>query len=442
VIKIPFADYQDFKDCVSKNQDKEDPAAYCASIMRKVEGKTYQFYSRFIGLQEVETKQGKEYYVPGYLSTGELDSGNDIVTDECLDDILRQVKERNIKIDVEHELVKGSANVPAGRIVEARRDSKGVWINVLLNKAYPNFENLLHNIKERFIDAFSITYKPLNFIHKEVNGVKARLLNRIMIFNAAMTGNPMNMGCTMGDMVMKSIQDYEADIKAREFGGFESPEPGELPEKGKEILAAAYASCRKDGGDKENCSKIAWTAVHNAGYKSADELVFEAVDKELEVKTMDSTDKDKEKEEETEEERKKRLEMEKEKEKEKSTGKEYAQLKELESLKAEVKALSERLNTKNASEKTAVDVLNGLKDEILNQPEYKSIKDAQEVEERSQHKDALIKGLTDLIGILRQPEVKGYGAGMTGYEDKELEAKVQASVQSKEKKSGPLDFIH
>jgi len=33
----PFADYADFDDCVRKNQDKEDPEAYCGSIKAKVE---------------------------------------------------------------------------------------------------------------------------------------------------------------------------------------------------------------------------------------------------------------------------------------------------------------------------------------------------------------------------------------------------------------------
>lgn len=34
----PFAGYKDFDDCVSKNQDKKDPQAYCGTIKRKVEG--------------------------------------------------------------------------------------------------------------------------------------------------------------------------------------------------------------------------------------------------------------------------------------------------------------------------------------------------------------------------------------------------------------------
>ena len=38
----PFAGYRNFADCVRKNQDKKDPKAYCATIMRKVEGKGYE----------------------------------------------------------------------------------------------------------------------------------------------------------------------------------------------------------------------------------------------------------------------------------------------------------------------------------------------------------------------------------------------------------------
>jgi len=34
---MPFAGYTDFDDCVSKNRDKKDPKAYCATIMREVE---------------------------------------------------------------------------------------------------------------------------------------------------------------------------------------------------------------------------------------------------------------------------------------------------------------------------------------------------------------------------------------------------------------------
>jgi hypothetical protein len=65
----------------------------------------------------------------------------------------------------------------------------------------------------------------------------------------------------------------ELKKEAAIFKGYEPPESGDLPEEGKKILANAYASCRSDHPDypKEQCSKIAWGAVHNAGYvKGAD----------------------------------------------------------------------------------------------------------------------------------------------------------------------------
>ncbi len=36
---MPFAGYKNFADCVSRNKSKKNPKAYCATIMRKVEGK-------------------------------------------------------------------------------------------------------------------------------------------------------------------------------------------------------------------------------------------------------------------------------------------------------------------------------------------------------------------------------------------------------------------
>lgn len=39
-VNKPFAGYKDFDECVARNSDKDDPKAYCATIMREVEGKS------------------------------------------------------------------------------------------------------------------------------------------------------------------------------------------------------------------------------------------------------------------------------------------------------------------------------------------------------------------------------------------------------------------
>lgn len=41
-IKLPFAGYKNFQDCVSQNQNKKNPEAYCAFIIHQVEGKKKQ----------------------------------------------------------------------------------------------------------------------------------------------------------------------------------------------------------------------------------------------------------------------------------------------------------------------------------------------------------------------------------------------------------------
>lgn len=54
---------------------------------------------------------------------------------------------------------------------------------------------------------------------------------------------------------------------------FTPPESGNLPSHGKTILARAYSACRSSnpGYSKERCSKIAWGAVENAGYRKSGE---------------------------------------------------------------------------------------------------------------------------------------------------------------------------
>jgi hypothetical protein len=43
---MPFGQYKDFNDCVSRNQDKANPEGYCANIMRQIEGKEEEDYKK------------------------------------------------------------------------------------------------------------------------------------------------------------------------------------------------------------------------------------------------------------------------------------------------------------------------------------------------------------------------------------------------------------
>lgn len=52
--------------------------------------------------------------------------------------------------------------------------------------------------------------------------------------------------------------------------GYQSPEfkPETMTQKEIEILGHTYASCRKNGGDKTYCSKVAWGAVNKYKQKT------------------------------------------------------------------------------------------------------------------------------------------------------------------------------
>ena len=110
---------------------------------------------------------GKDYYIEGYISTPELDQGNDMITVECLDDMVTQLNEGSIKIDVEHNTFKGDNDVAIGRVVSAYRDEHGIKVNVLMNKAHHRFDEIWKSVKNGFLDAFSIAYDIIDW--DEVN---------------------------------------------------------------------------------------------------------------------------------------------------------------------------------------------------------------------------------------------------------------------------------
>jgi len=122
-----------------------------------------KFVTDSVSWETKETKEGKNYYIEGYISTPTLDQGNDIVTVECLDDMVEQLKNGNIKIDVEHDTWKGKPDIAIGKIVDAKRDNYGIKVLVMLNKDHARFKEVWNSIKNGFLDAFSIAYDVVDY---------------------------------------------------------------------------------------------------------------------------------------------------------------------------------------------------------------------------------------------------------------------------------------
>lgn len=159
---------------------------------------------------EVEIKGEKKYYVTGYISTKDLDLVNDIVTEEGLQDMVNQINDGNIKLDVDHEAWsnnEGPNILPIGRIIEAKYDAEGqrVWVKALLNSTSDRFKKIWSNIKNKFLDAFSIAFKPIRTVTKIINGKEIRLLEKVLLLNVALTGNPANPEARIQNVFAKSL---------------------------------------------------------------------------------------------------------------------------------------------------------------------------------------------------------------------------------------------
>jgi len=186
---------------------------------------TFVFYSDKINYKSVEGKNGKEYFVTGYISTGDVDLVNDVVTKSCMDGMMTQFTDRIIKLDFEHEAFRGKSALEAeanktkivlGKALGQERDSKGVKITWQLNPTWKKFDekgnvtmtfkDLWDNVEGGFYDAFSIAYVPTRTSSVNREGKNIRLLDGVNLLNVALTGNPINPGASMTAVMAKSLE--------------------------------------------------------------------------------------------------------------------------------------------------------------------------------------------------------------------------------------------
>ena len=169
-------------------------------------GKSFLFTTEHTSYAVVETKDGKKHFVTGYISTPEQDLVNDVVTEKGLQSMLKQLKSRSITLDYEHEAWRDDPTIlPAGKIVDAKIDDRGLWVKAELNPSSPKFKSLWDSVKDGFVNAFSIAFTPVDVVIKTVEGVGVRLLNDLNLLNVALTGAPVNKGAVIDSHGLKSV---------------------------------------------------------------------------------------------------------------------------------------------------------------------------------------------------------------------------------------------
>ena len=157
---MPFASYKNFDECVSKNQSKANPKAYCASIMRKVEGKKEQ--ADFCKIEHKE--EDGEFYTRGYIATTHLDSDQDMIQKETLEKWAEEINSttdfKANPVSIHHE--RGDTNLAGlGKqaSVEKLEDGEyGLWVETHHNKTHPDHKDTVYQIDNDFLTHYSIEY--------------------------------------------------------------------------------------------------------------------------------------------------------------------------------------------------------------------------------------------------------------------------------------------
>jgi HK97 family phage prohead protease len=182
----------------------------------QINGKALTFSTDQLAIEH----KGEDYFVTGYISTSDIDEENDVVTKECLADMVEQLKTRNIKLDVEHEAYKKDPTIiPIGKIVDARLDAKGIWVKAVINAHSNRFKEIWDSLKSGFIDAFSITFRAIDAVEKTIKetGDTIRMLNKVNLLNVALTGNPCNREAKIMEVFAKSLSTNEVKMTDKEI---------------------------------------------------------------------------------------------------------------------------------------------------------------------------------------------------------------------------------
>lgn len=176
-------------------------------LIQEAEAQTnYVFYTDKIGHTSVGLKGNKQSYVTGYVATSEVDLYNDIITPNAMKSMLKQITEKTITLDYEHEAFRDDNTIlPVGKIVEAKVDDRGLWVKAQLNSHSPKYKALWGSIKDGFLDSFSVAFKPLRTVEKSMGETTVRLIDDLKLLNVALTSTPVNEGAKMTGHTMKSI---------------------------------------------------------------------------------------------------------------------------------------------------------------------------------------------------------------------------------------------
>ena len=184
----------------------------------------------------IEIKGVEHLFVEGDISTNDVDLVDDSMTKNCQESMQKQILERNMKLDIEHEAFKGKTHeekeinktkIPAGKLIDATvkdlgKDKRGkgryaTRVKGEINPHNPNYKDTKGNLLDKYLDAFSVAFLPVEIKYEERDGKKIRLLEDVILLNVALTGNPCNTKAQLTEIITKSMDAVEQYKRMKEI---------------------------------------------------------------------------------------------------------------------------------------------------------------------------------------------------------------------------------
>ena len=193
----------------------------------------------------VEIKGKEHTFVEGDISSNHLDFVRDIMSKNCQESMQRQIMERNMKLDIEHEAFReGKTNeekeiaktkIPAGKLIDATIKDLGEnkystrVKGEINNNNKVKYEELKGNLVDKYLDAFSVAFLPVKVDYQNDEGKsvtieeyktldpmeRIRVLEDVILLNVALTGNACNTKAQLIEIVTKSMDALEEYKKLR-----------------------------------------------------------------------------------------------------------------------------------------------------------------------------------------------------------------------------------
>lgn len=212
-----------------------------------------QITKHYVSKSEEENGDEEEgdWIVEGYAATSDLDSQDEIITEEALKNSANDLIE-NSTVLFNHDI-----DISIGRVLESTSEQKGLKVKVLISKTVPH---IWKQIQEGVLNKFSIRARVIDAVKKFVEevGKTVRIIKQMHLLEVSLVPLPANSRAkAIGWYIEKALNEFEA-------------QGGELPmneeEKKLEELRKQQEKFQKTDAEKEAEAK------KSAEEKAAEEL--------------------------------------------------------------------------------------------------------------------------------------------------------------------------